>query len=67
MILKCDCDNSTADALYGEGFRPHSALVKFRDRPVPRLGVKPEHEDYCCNYCLHTRTKARGLATGAKA
>ncbi len=66
MILKCDCDNSTADVLYGKGLRPHSALAKFRDRPTPRLGVKPENEEYCCDYCLCVRTKERGLVTGAK-
>lgn len=66
MILKCDCVNSTADTLYGQGRRPHSALVKFCDRPVPRRGVKPEHEEYCCDYCSYVRTKAKGAVTGAK-
>ncbi len=67
MILKCDCFNSTADALHGDGFRPHSALVKFADRPEPRRGVKAEHEEYCCDYCSYVRTRARGLLSGEKA
>ena len=66
MILKCDCDNSTADALYGKGLRPHSALVRFCDRPTPKRGVKPDNEEYCCDCCYCVRTKARGLVTGAK-
>jgi hypothetical protein len=66
MILKCDCDNTMADALYGKGFRPHSALAKFADRPTPRPGVKPECEEYCCDYCSYVRTKAKGLVTGKK-
>jgi hypothetical protein len=66
MILKCDCINASADALHGKGFRPHSALVKFRDRPKPRRGVKPIREEYCCDYCSYVRTKARGLETGLK-
>ena len=66
MMLKCNCINSTADTLYGNGFRPHSALVKFGDRPKPIPGVKAEHEEYCCDFCSYTRTKAKGLVTGAK-
>jgi len=66
MFLKCDCDNSTADTLHGRGLRPHSALVKFRDRPTPRRGTKAEHEEYCCDYCSHVRSKAKGLDTGVK-
>lgn len=66
MILKCNCDNSSADMIYGKGWRPHSALVKFRDRPKPEFGVKPNHEKYCCDYCSYTRTRSKGLLTGAK-
>ncbi len=66
MILKCDCGNSTADVLHGKGFRPHSALVKFCDRPTPKIGVTPSQEEFCCDYCSYTRTRARGLVTGAK-
>lgn len=67
MILKCNCDNSTADTLHGKGFRPHSALVKFRDRPGTQpKAVKPSQEEYVCDYCSYVRTKAKGLATGAK-
>ena len=68
MILKCNCINSTADSLHGNGLRPHSALVKFRDRPgaLQKAGGNPEFEEYCCDYCCYTRSKATGLATGAK-
>lgn len=66
MLLKCDCENSTADTLHGKGFRPHSALVKFAERPTPKRGVRPEHEEYCCDYCSHVRTRKQGLVTGAK-
>jgi len=66
MMLKCDCENTTADSLHGKGVRPHSALVKFADRPEPRRGVKPEQEEYCCDFCSYVRTKAKGLKTGAK-
>jgi len=66
MILKCDCVNSSADALYGNGIRPHSALVKFADRPSPRRGVKSDQEEYCCDFCSYVRTKARGMQTGEK-
>ncbi len=66
MVLKCDCDNSSADMLYGKGFRPHSALVKYRDRPGPKIIVQSAHEGYCCDYCSYTRTRAQGRVTGAK-
>jgi hypothetical protein len=65
MLLKCDCDNSTADALYGKGVRPHSPLVKGADRPTPRI-VRPQYEEYLCTYCSYVRTKAKGLVTGVK-
>lgn len=67
MILKCDCVNSTADTLHGSGLRPHSALVKFADRPGPqRTGVRADQEEHCCDFCCYTRTKAMGLVTGRK-
>ena len=66
MLLKCDCLNSTADTIHGRGWRPHSALVKFCDRPVPKRDIKPENEEYCCDFCSYVRTKAGGLRTGAK-
>ncbi len=44
MILKCKCFNSTADALHGDGFRPHSALVKFADRPE-RTAIEKAGQD----------------------
>ena len=66
MLLKCDCVNTSADVLHGQGYRPHSALVKFRDRPTPKRGVKSEHEEYCCDFCSYVRTRAKGLVTGAK-
>ena len=65
MILKCDCVNSTADSLHGKGLRPHSALVRFRDRPKPMSAVEAA-EEHCCDCCSYVRTKARGLLTGAK-
>jgi len=55
MILKCDCDNSTADALYGVGRRPHVQLN----------GGGPMQE-YMCEMCYYVRTKSQGLRTGEK-
>ena len=66
MILKCECVNSTADAIHGKGVRPHIALVKFCDRPTPRFFVKPQYEEYLCQFCGYVRTMARGLQTGKK-
>jgi len=65
MILKCECVNSSADMLYGKGYRPHSALMTFRDRPGRQVAT-PQQEEYCCDYCSYVRTKARGLRTGEK-
>lgn len=67
MLLKCVCVNSAADSSHGEGWRPHSALVPFADRPPPRLNVPPEAEEYCCDYCSYVRSKGQGLRTGNKA
>lgn len=66
MVLKCNCINSTADSLHGNGWRPHSALVKFHDRPNTKRGVTPENEEYCCDFCCYTRTAKKGRLTGAK-
>ncbi len=65
MILKCDCTNTTADMLHGNGFRSHSALVKAIDRPGPQCD-KGQHDEYCCDYCSYTRTRAQGLVSGIK-
>ena len=67
MLLKCDCINSTADTLYGRGIRPHSALVKFADRPNSvRFSVTTPNEEHCCDFCSYVRTKVKGMVTGVK-
>lgn len=66
MILKCNCINSSADSLYGNGLRPHSALVKFAERPTPRTCVSPPNEEYACDYCSYARTKVKGMVSGVK-
>jgi hypothetical protein len=68
MILKCDCNNTSADALYGKGRRPHTKLVTVENRPGDRPRKpqpEPQHE-WCCSCCSWVRTKARGLKDGRK-
>jgi len=51
MLLKCSCQNSSADMLYGKGFRPHSKLQ-------PRKKVLAA--EYICRYCWWVRTRTTG-------
>ena len=55
MILRCNCVNSTADAVYGRGKRPHVKLEK--------VGLIQE---YLCEFCSYVRTEAQGRQTGVK-
>jgi len=55
MILLCNCINSTADARYGKGKRPHVKLEKTG--PI---------QEYLCEFCYYVRTKAQGRQTGEK-
>ena len=55
MILRCNCVNSTADAVYGRGKRPHVKLEK--------VGLIQE---YLCEFCSYVRTEAQGRRTGEK-
>ena len=59
MLLKCICENSTADLIHGKGVRPHIKL----QNPNPRL---PDPGEYLCEYCSYVRSKALGLRTGKK-
>ena len=58
MILLCDCYNSTADALYGKGKRPHSKLTT--------IPSQPRQQEYLCDLCYWVRTLAEGRRTGEK-
>jgi hypothetical protein len=60
MLLKCGCDNTTADALYGKGVRPHVRLAKRK------ANQKEQDREYLCCMCSYVRTKRVGLHTGAK-
>ena len=56
MILRCNCVNSTADAVYGRGKRPHVKLEKT-----------PGHfQEYLCEFCSYVRTESQGRRTGEK-
>ena len=55
MILLCNCVNSSADAIYGRGKRPHVKLVK--------TGL---FNEYLCEFCSYVRTEAQGRRTGEK-
>lgn len=58
MILKCNCQNSTADALHGKGLRPHTKLAT--------VSLRAEQQECLCTLCYYVRTVARGLKDGAK-
>jgi len=57
MILRCDCVNTSADAVYGRGLRPHTTLNPAKMEAFPR---------YCCVFCSYVRTDIVGRRTGAK-
>ena|GEM_PF-5883323 len=57
MMLMCKCYNSSADALYGKGRRPHIPLLRTDARP---------NQVYMCACCTWTRTKQQGLKSGDK-
>ena len=59
MILFCECENSSADCLYGKEKRPHSKLTT-----IPTVSSQKE---YACDMCYFVRTLARGKQTGKKA
>ncbi len=59
MILLCDCYNTTADAIYGKGKRPHIKLAT--------IPVIPQQQEYLCGFCSYVRTLAQGKRTGKKA
>lgn len=58
MILRCECCNTTADAIYGKGRRPH---IKLKAHPLLR-----QLDEYLCEFCDYVRTLARGRRTGKK-
>lgn len=69
MLLKCDRINTSADAKYGPGLRPHSALALFHERPgdANKGPVKPaERQEFCCTCCAYVRTLAQGRQDGKK-
>ena len=61
MILKCECFNSTADALYGKGWRPHTKLATSR-----AAELNSSLQEHMCEYCYWVRTLARGRKDGQK-
>jgi len=57
MLLRCDCHNTSADALYGKGWREHAKLNPRRPH---------DKEVWMCGCCYWVRTKEQGLTTGKK-
>ena len=58
-ILKCECYNSTADSIYGVGWRPHTRLATRPEKPL-------RQQECMCEACYFVRTIARGLDNGSK-